>query len=211
MTAPWPHALEDVRGPVPPEKVDGAAAGMGDWGPETRALAGERVATNLTTGLLAYKVQEGLTDGVEGRAPDDLAAPAPDASAARDNPCRERLASLTAGEVLGGYPVTVSLALMAARDRKTPRTRSTPTRRSPAGLVCPSPSPAVPMCWPSRSSRSSRGLAGCRCSTARASTSAGRRRCTPIESSARAQRCSKRWLTGWCSRSRRLSRTAPPP
>ncbi|MGD8832680.1 MAG: MaoC family dehydratase [Pseudomonadales bacterium] len=227
MTAPWPRPLEDVRGPIPAEKLDGAAAGMGDWGPETRALAadglvppdmltgmtlfllarqprdpereqqipggsggvaggvwvrerytihrplarddafivrgasegrhvhkgrrygtttsetwnaaGERVASNLTTGLLAYKVEEGLADGIEGRAPDDLTAPAPDAAAARDNPCRERLASLTAGEILGGYPVTVSLALMAARDTENPENpiHSDPEIARRAGLSRP--------------------------------------------------------------------------
>lgn len=227
MTAPWPRPLQDVRGPIPAEKLDGAAAGMGDWGPEMRALAadglvppdmltgmtlfllanqprdpqrkqripggsggvaggvwvrerytvhrplprddaftvcgasegrhvhkgrrygttssetwsaaGERVATNLTTGLLAYRVQEGLADGVEGRAPDEIAAPAPDWSAARDNPCRDRLASLAAGEVLGGYPVTVSLALMAARDTKNPDNpiHSDPELARRAGLSRP--------------------------------------------------------------------------
>jgi acyl dehydratase len=227
MTGPWPRPLQDVRGPIPAEKLDGAAAGMGDWGPETRALAadglvppdmltgmtlfllarqprdpdrkqdipggsggvaggvwvrerytihrplargdaftvrgasegrhvhkgrrygttssetwnaaGKRAATNLTTGLLAYKVQEGLADGVEGRAPDDIAAPAPDGSAARDNPCRERLASLGAGEALGGYPVTVSLALMAARDTSNPDNpiHSDPELARRAGLSRP--------------------------------------------------------------------------
>ncbi len=227
MTGSWPRLLEDVRGPLPAAKLDGAAAGMGDWGPESRALAaeglvppdmltgmtlfllarqprdrtrkqdipggsggvaggvwvrerytihrplarddaftvrgasegrhvhkarrygtttsetwnaaGERVATNLTTGLLAYKVQEGLADGVEGRAPDDITAPAPDWTAARDNPCRAQLASLEAGETLGGDAVTVSLALMAARDTKNPDNpiHSDPELARRAGLSRP--------------------------------------------------------------------------
>lgn len=227
MTAPWPRPLEDVRGPIPAAKLDGAAAGMGEWGPESRALAehglvppdmltgmtlfvlahqprdpgrkqdipggsggvaggvwvrerytihrplarddaftvrgasegrhvhkgrrygttssetwnaaGERVATNLTTGLLAYKVEEGLADAVEGRSPDDIAPPAPDTSAAPHNPCRERLASLEAGDTLGGYRVTVSLALMAARDTKNPDNpiHSDPELARRAGLSRP--------------------------------------------------------------------------
>ncbi|HEX7034557.1 MAG TPA: MaoC family dehydratase [Pseudomonadales bacterium] len=227
MSTSWPRPLQEVRGPIPLAKLDGAAAGMGDWGPETRALAadglvppdmltgltlfllanqprdprrqqaipggsggvaggvwvrerytihrpiarddpftvrgasegrhvhkgrrygttssetrsaaGERVATNLTTGLLAYRVQEGLADGVEGRSPDDLPAPAPDWTAARDNPCRERLADLAAGETLGGYPVTVSLAMMAARDTKNPDNpiHSDPELARRAGLSRP--------------------------------------------------------------------------
>jgi acyl dehydratase len=227
MTGSWPRPLKDVRGPIPAEKLDGAAAGMGDWGAETRALAadglvppdmltgmtlfllarqpkdperkqaipggsggvaggvwvrerytihrplgrddaftvrgasegrhvhkgrrygttssstynaaGERVATNLTTGLLAYKVQEGLPDGVEGRAPDDLPAPEPDAAAAAGNPCRERLAALRPGDALGGYPVTVSLAMMAARDTRNPENpiHSDPELARRAGLSRP--------------------------------------------------------------------------
>lgn len=227
MSATWPRPLRDVRGPIPAEKLDGAAAGMGDFGPETRALAadglvppdmltgmtlfllarqpkdrgrrqaipggsggvaggvwvrerytihrplarddaftvrgasegrhvhkgrrygttssvtvnaaGERVATNLTTGLLAYRVQEGLTDAVEGRAPDDLPAPAPDPAAAVNNPCRERLATLRAGDRLGGHPVTVSLAMMAARDTKNPENpiHSDPELARRAGLSRP--------------------------------------------------------------------------
>lgn len=101
--------------------------------------AGEPVASNLTTGLLSYKVQDGLPDGVEGRAPDDIPAPAPDWRAARDNPCRERLANLAAGEKLGGYPVTVSLALMEARDTRNPDNpiHSDPELARRAGLSRP--------------------------------------------------------------------------
>lgn len=101
--------------------------------------AGERVATNLTTGLLSYKVQEGLADGVEGRAPDDVPAPRPDWSVAADNPCRAEIAALTPGEELGGYPVTVSLALMAARDTRNPDNpiHSDPELARRAGLAQP--------------------------------------------------------------------------
>jgi acyl dehydratase len=106
---------------------------------ETFNAAGERVATNLTTGLLSYKVQDGLADGVEGRAPDEIPAPAPDWEAARDNPCRDRLAALRVGEELGGYAVTVSLALMAVRDTKNPDNpiHSDPELARRAGLSKP--------------------------------------------------------------------------
>jgi acyl dehydratase len=227
MTERWPRPLHDSRGPIRADKLDGAAAGMGSWGAETRALAvdglvppdmltgmtlyllstqprgsrhqqdipggsggvaggvwvrerftihrplrrddpfivrgasegrhvrkarrygttssttfnasGERVATNVTTGLLSYKVQAGLADGVEGRAPDDVPAPVPDWSVAGNNPCRERLVSLRGGEELGGYEVTVSLALMAARDTKTPDNpiHSDPELARRAGLSQP--------------------------------------------------------------------------
>jgi acyl dehydratase len=105
----------------------------------TFTAAGERVATNLTTGLLSYKIQAGLADGVEGRAPDDVPAPLPDWTVAGNNPCCERLAGLPAGEELGGYPVTVSLALMAARDTKNPDNpiHSDPELARRAGLSQP--------------------------------------------------------------------------
>jgi acyl dehydratase len=227
MSGSWPRALRESRGPIRADKLDGAAAGMGSWGEQTRALAAEglvppdmltgmtlfllstqprepnrqqeipggaggvaggvwvrerytihrplgrddtftvrgrsegrhvhkgrrygttssetfdsaggRIATNLTTGLLAYKVQEGLEDGVEGLSPDDVPAPAPDWITARDNPCRDRLSSLQVGEALGGYPVTVSLALMVARDTAKPDNpiHSDPELARRAGLSKP--------------------------------------------------------------------------
>jgi acyl dehydratase len=227
MPATWPRPLHDARGPIRADKLDGAAAGMGVWGAQARALAadglvppdmltgmtlfllssqprdptdesrmpgggggvaggvwvrerytihrplrrddafsvsgasegrhvhksrrygttssatfdaaGARVATNLTTGLLAYAVQEGLADALEGRAPDDIPPPAPDWSVAHENACRENLRRLRVGEVLGGYPVTVSLALMEARDTKTPDNpiHSNPELARRAGLGRP--------------------------------------------------------------------------
>jgi len=106
---------------------------------ETFNAAGERVATNLTTGLLAYKVQQGLADEVEGRAPDDIPPPAPDRTAAGNNPCLEQLRTLRVGDVLGGYPVTVSLALMEVRDTSNPDNpiHSDPELARRAGLAKP--------------------------------------------------------------------------
>lgn len=227
MSQSWPRPLRESQGPIRAEKLDGASAGMGEWGAETRALAaeglvppdmltgmtlfllstqpkdpnrrqeipggsggvaggvwvrerytihrplrrdeafvvrgasegrhvhkarrygttssetfnaaGQRVATNLTTGLLAYKVQEGLADAVEGRAPDEIPSPAPDWAAARHNPCREQLRALRVGDLLGGHAVTVSLGLMEARDTRNPDNpiHSDPELARRAGLAKP--------------------------------------------------------------------------
>jgi acyl dehydratase len=227
MQSLWPRPLREARGPIRADKLDGAAAGMGAWGKELRALAadgfvppdmltgmtlfllssqprnpdqkqdipgggggvaggvwvrerytihrplrrddaftvrgasagrhvhksrrygttssatfdstGEPVATNLTTGLLSYRVQDGLMDGVEGRAPDDIPSPSPDWLAAKANPCRDALLGLRPGDALGGYPVTVSLALMEARDTRTPDNpiHSDPELARRAGLPRP--------------------------------------------------------------------------
>jgi acyl dehydratase len=225
MNGVWPKPLKDAQGPIRADKLDGAAAGMGEWGAATRALHaagwvppdmltgmtlfllscqprdpdrkqvipgggvaggvwvrerftihrplhrdevfmvrgasegrhvhkarrygttssvtlgadGERVCTNLTTGLLAYLPEPGLTDGVEGRSPDDLEAPSPDWRHAADNPSHAALAALVAGEVLGSYPVRVSLALMEARDTKRPDNpiHSDPELARRAGLAKP--------------------------------------------------------------------------
>ena len=100
---------------------------------------GAPVATNVTTGLLAYKVDETLADGAEGLAPDDLAVPGTDHAAARDNPCLERIRSLAVGEQLGGEPVLVGLDLMQARDTKKPDNpiHSDPQLARQAGLSRP--------------------------------------------------------------------------
>ncbi len=227
MTEAWPKLLREARGPMRTDKLDGAAAGMGDWGEQTQALHasrlvppdmltgmtlfllssqpkdpdrqqaipgggggvaggvwvrerytihrplkqsevfivrgasegrhvhkqrrygttssvtlgvdGERIASNLTTGLLSYRPEPGLSDGVEGASPEDLAAPVPDWRHAATNPAAAHLKSLMRGEVLGGYPVRVSLALMEARDTKRPDNpiHSDPELAKRAGLSRP--------------------------------------------------------------------------
>jgi len=227
MSDIWPKPLQNTHGPMRADKLDGAAEGMGDWGPETRALAneglvppdmmcgltlfilgnqprnpskkqsipgagggvaggvwvrerftihqplgredvfsvsgnavgrhvhkgrrygtnscetrsaaGQLVATNLTTGLLAYKVEEGLADTLEGEDPNTIAAPVPDWQAANDNPCQDRLRSLKAGQEFGGYPVRVGIDLMEARDTKNPDNpiHSDPELAKKAGLSRP--------------------------------------------------------------------------
>jgi hypothetical protein len=227
MTGTWPRPLHNAQGPFRTDKLDGAAAGMGEWGAETRALAaqgivppdmmtgltlfllssqprdpasrqdipgggggvaggvwvrerftihrplkrneafvvsgqsegrhvhkgrrygttssvtlnaaGDLAGTNLTTGLLAYRVQEGLADSVEGRSPDQVEAPRPDWAVAARNPCRDRLAGLEAGQSFGGAAVLVGLDLMKARDTARPDNpiHSDPEMASKAGLGKP--------------------------------------------------------------------------
>ncbi|MGI9615329.1 MAG: MaoC family dehydratase, partial [Acidimicrobiales bacterium] len=86
----------------------------------TTDSSGRLVATNLTTGLLAYRVEEGLADGVEGLPVDATPAPIADVNAAATNPCGDALRAATVGTKLGGDPVVVSLSMMAARDTSSP-------------------------------------------------------------------------------------------
>ena len=100
---------------------------------------GEKAARNITTGLLAYKVEAGLADHLEGQDPDALESPAPDWQRAASNPSLERLRALREGQVLGDYPVRVSLAMMEARDTKNPDNpiHSDPELARKAGLTKP--------------------------------------------------------------------------
>ncbi len=100
---------------------------------------GDIAATNLTTGLMAYKVEEGLAESLEGEDPNAISAPAPDWSAAKNNPYQEQLRRLTPGQILGDYPVPVGLALMQARDTKKPDNpiHSDPELARRAGLSRP--------------------------------------------------------------------------
>ena len=106
---------------------------------QTVNAAGELVATNLTTGLLAYKVEEGLADTLEGESPEDIAAPEPDWSVAVNNPCLARLKQLQQGDAFDGEAVRVSLELMEARDTKKPDNpiHSDPALAKKAGLERP--------------------------------------------------------------------------
>jgi acyl dehydratase len=82
--------------------------------------AGRLVATNVTTGLLAYEAVDGLADGVEGVPVAETPVPGPDHEAATANPHVDALRAATPGTTLGGSPVVVSLAMMAARDTSSP-------------------------------------------------------------------------------------------
>lgn len=111
----------------------------GTNGCSTWNQAGELVARNLTTGLLAYAVDEGLVDQIEGENPDEIDVPGADHSRAADNPCLPALQSMREGQVLGGDAVYVSLALMEARDTKKPDNpiHSDPELAKKAGLARP--------------------------------------------------------------------------
>ena len=87
---------------------------------ETRSASGELLGTNVTTGLLAYKVEEGLEDEVVGLPFEDTPAPEPDMAAAASNPSRDALRRAQVGDRFGGEEVFVSLAMMAARDTDNP-------------------------------------------------------------------------------------------
>ena len=106
---------------------------------QTFNAAGELAATNLTTGLLQYKVEEGLADTVEGRHPDDIEAPSPDWQVAAHNPCTETLRGLTSGQTFDGGAVVVGLDLMEARETKKPDNpiHSDPELARKAGLSKP--------------------------------------------------------------------------
>ncbi len=100
---------------------------------------GRPIATNLTTGLLSYRPEPGLADQVEGRPADEIPAPGPDRAAASANPHREALAEVRVGDRFGGDELTVSLAMMAARDTANPDNpiHSDPEEAKRAGLSRP--------------------------------------------------------------------------
>lgn len=97
------------------------------------------MATNLTTGLLSYRPDPTLEDAVEGIPADETPAPGPDRGAAEANPHLDRLRAVTVGDRLGGQPVTISLAMMAARDTDRPDNpiHSDPEEARRAGLARP--------------------------------------------------------------------------
>lgn len=100
---------------------------------------GELVASNLTTGLLSYKAEEGRHDEVEGLPLEQTPGPDPDWTVAANNPHLDALRSATVGETLGGQSMTLSLAMMAARDTAQPDNpiHSDPEEARKAGLGRP--------------------------------------------------------------------------
>lgn len=100
---------------------------------------GALIATNLTTGLLSYRAEAGRADEVEGIPLEQTPAPEPDWTVAATNPHLEQLRAVQQGERLGGDSVTVSLAMMAARDTSTPDNpiHSDPEQARKAGLGKP--------------------------------------------------------------------------
>ncbi|MCP3933802.1 MAG: MaoC family dehydratase [Actinomycetia bacterium] len=105
----------------------------------TLDAGGELAASNITTGLLSYKVDEVLGDSIEGQSPDDIEPFGPDWDVATDNLCLDALRALTVGDEFGGHDVFVGLDLMAARDTKNPDNpiHSDPELARKAGLSEP--------------------------------------------------------------------------
>lgn len=55
MTTTWPQPLEPVTGPLAPDRIDGAAEGMGDHGPVTRSIvAAGLVPPDLVCGMTLF-------------------------------------------------------------------------------------------------------------------------------------------------------------
>ncbi len=108
---------------------------------ECRAVdeAGNLVSTNLTTGLLSYRAESGRADEVEGLPLEQTPAPEPDWNAAASNPHVEAIRSAAAGTKLGGQEMTITLAMMAARDTSKPDNpiHSDPEQAKQAGLQKP--------------------------------------------------------------------------
>lgn len=106
---------------------------------QTYTAQGDLAATNLTTGLLAYKVQEGLSDTLEGADPELIKGSGVDRPMAANNPCLDALKKLTKGTELGGYEMLLGLNLMEVRDTKKPDNpiHSDPELARKAGLAKP--------------------------------------------------------------------------
>ncbi|MEL7155402.1 MAG: MaoC family dehydratase [Actinomycetota bacterium] len=129
-----------------PFTVEGSATGRfvrkgrryGVTSSRTRDSAGNHVATNLTCGLLSYRADAGA-DQVEGQSLDNTPGPVPDTSRAGRNPHLDALAQVRAGDRFGGRPLTLSLAMMAARDTENPDNpiHSDPAAAKAAGLAVP--------------------------------------------------------------------------
>ncbi len=128
-------------------RVEGASVGRhvhkgrryGTTESATYDADGALVASNLTTGLLQYKVQEGLQDTLEGADPETMPAPQPSWEHAADNPCTEQLTQLRSGDVFEPIPVKVGIEMMEARDTKNPDNpiHSDPEQARKAGLSKP--------------------------------------------------------------------------
>lgn len=97
------------------------------------------LATNLTTGLFSYRADPSLADSEQGLPIDDTPSPEPDRDAAINNPHVDQMRSVQVGDVFGGEPVLVSLAMMAARDTDNPDNpiHSSAEEAKKAGLARP--------------------------------------------------------------------------
>lgn len=146
----WVREQFTIHRPLPrtdPFQVTGESTGRyvrkgrryGTTAARCHDSGGNLVATNLTTGLLAYRVEPGSVDGVEGQPLEDTPAPQPDQAAASANPHHETLRAALPGQRLGGHELEVTLAMMAARDTAQPDNpiHSDPEEAKRAGLAKP--------------------------------------------------------------------------
>ncbi len=106
---------------------------------ETRDATGALLASNCTTGLVRYRRDDTLADSAEGLAEDAIRRPAPDPSAAAENPALETLRALRVGDVVRGPITLVDLEQMRARDGGQSRNpiHTDPEAARQAGLVAP--------------------------------------------------------------------------
>lgn len=82
----------------------------------TVASDGTRLATNITTGLTSFRPVEGLADSHVGTPADQIIHPGADHSVAANNPHVEAIAAARPGDSFEPAPVTMTLAMMIARD-----------------------------------------------------------------------------------------------
>ncbi len=146
----WVREQFTIHRPLPrtdPFQVSGESTGRyirkgrryGTTSARCHDSGGNLVASNLTTGLLAYRVEPGRVDGVEGLPLEDTPAPEPDRAAASANPHLDALRTAKPGQTVGGQELTVTLAMMAARDTAQPDNpiHSDPEEAKRAGLAKP--------------------------------------------------------------------------
>ena len=100
---------------------------------------GARFATNLSTGLNAYRPDPDLPDSEDGTPVAETPTPEPDRTAAANNPHLDALRALAVGDRFGDVDVPMTLAMMAARDTKNPNNpiHSDPEAARKAGLRRP--------------------------------------------------------------------------
>ncbi|MEM9565758.1 MAG: MaoC family dehydratase [Actinomycetota bacterium] len=127
----WVRERFTVHRPLPTAEVflvEGEAVGRhvrkgrryGTTVSRTVDAAHRPVASNVTTGLLSYRPEAGLADGVDGQPADEVEVRGPDHGAAAENPHLDVLLAVRLGDTFGGDELVVSLAMMAARDTDNP-------------------------------------------------------------------------------------------
>lgn len=106
---------------------------------ETRDASGVLLVSSCTTGLVRYRRDPGLADSSEGLGEDEIRRPAPDPSAADENPALDVLRGLRSDDDLHGPASLVSLDQMRVRDGGQSRNpiHTDPEAARQAGLAVP--------------------------------------------------------------------------